>query len=62
MRNYHKSYWQSKAASIVYFVWQNVKYRHGEKCCIFAMRQNFSNQPQQNGSSFCKNKDADLKF
>ena len=39
MRNYHKSCWQSKTASIVYFVWQNVKYRYGKKCCIFAMRQ-----------------------
>ena len=62
MRNYHKSCWQSKTASIVYFVWQNVKYWYGKKCCIFAMRQNFSNQPQQNGSSFHKNKDTDLTF
>ena len=36
MRNYQKSCWQNKTASIVYFVWQNVKYRYGKKCCIFA--------------------------
>ena len=39
MRIYQKSCWQSKTASMVYFVWQNVKYRYGKNCGIFTARQ-----------------------
>ena len=40
MRNYHKSCWQSKTASIVYFVWQNAKYRYGKN--VFSQKTKIS--------------------